>query len=102
MADTMQDNAKGSMIEFKSALEGAGIELAQHMLPRVTDLVDKATELARSFGDLDDDTQQTIINMGLLAAAIGPASIVAGNLTNALGGKLREGGNVFRMQLGLC
>ena len=100
MADTMQDNAKGSMIEFKSALEGAGIELAQHMLPRVTDLVDKATELARSFGDLDDDTQQTIINMGLLAAAIGPAAIVAGNLTTALGGILRVGGNVIGMLSG--
>src|SRR5690625_1561740 len=41
MAETMQENAKGAMIEFKSAVEGIGIELAEHMIPAVTDIIGK-------------------------------------------------------------
>src|SRR5699024_9040573 len=38
MAEVMQDNAKGAMTELRSAAEGAGIALAEHMIPTVTRL----------------------------------------------------------------
>lgn len=94
MAKTMTNNAKGSITEFKSALEGIGIELSQHMIPTVTNMVKKGTELVRKFGELDEGTQQNIIKMGLFAAAIGPAAIVAGNLTTAIGGIIKVGGSL--------
>src|SRR5699024_5469682 len=81
MADTMSDNAKGKIVEFKSALEGIGIALSEHMIPAVTDAVEWGTDLVRKFGELDDSTQKNIIKMGLFAAAIGPVALVVGNLT---------------------
>lgn len=97
MASIMQDNAKGAMIEFRSALEGVGIALSEHMIPTVTDMINKGTDLVRKFGELDESTQKNIIKMGAFAALIGPAAIVMGNLTTAVGGFLRMGGRVATM-----
>jgi TP901 family phage tail tape measure protein len=94
MAKAMTNNAKGSITEFKSALEGVGIALSEHMIPAATDMVKKGTELVRKFGELDEGTQKNIIKMGLFAAAIGPAALVAGNLTTAIGGVIKVGGSL--------
>lgn len=97
IASTMQDNAKGSMVEFRSALEGAGIAIAEHLIPAFTDIVEKGTEVVRKFGELDEETQENIIKMGGLVAAVGPAALVLGNLTTVAGGFLRVGGRLVGM-----
>src|SRR5699024_9726737 len=97
MAKVMQDNAKGAMVEFKSALEGAGIAAAEHIIPAVTDITKKATELIRKFGELDDETQKQILKWLALTAAVGPTAVVLGHTTTALGGVLRVGGSVSKM-----
>src|SRR5699024_6943261 len=61
MAEVMQDNAKGAIIEFKSALEGAGIAASEHIIPAVTEITKKATELIRKFGELDEEQQKQIL-----------------------------------------
>src|SRR5699024_11154682 len=94
MVDTMQDNAKGAIKEFKSAAEEAGISLSEHMLPAITDGVKYATDLAKKFGELDDSTQKNILKMGALAAAIGPVLMVTGSLTTGIGGVLKVGGKL--------
>lgn len=94
MAKVMEDNAKGSLREFRSASEEVGIAIMQHVLPAVTDIIRKGTDLVRKFGDLDKSTQQNIIKMGLFAAAIGPVAIVAGSLTTTIGGLVRVGSSL--------
>lgn len=94
MAKTMEDNAKGSMREFRSAAEEAGIAASEHLLPAFTDLVEKGTELIRRFGELDESTQKNIIRIAGFAAALGPAAVVTGNLTTAAGGLVRVGGRL--------
>lgn len=89
MADTMQANAKGALIEFRSSLEGAGIALSEHMIPTVTELIKKGTELVRKFGELDSETQKQIVKWALLTAAIGPASMILGSTINTIGGLVR-------------
>lgn len=97
MAETMESNGKGAMREFKSALEEAGISIAENLIPAFTDIVEKGTELARKFGDLDEKTQKQIITMAGLAAAIGPVSVVLGSATTAAGGLLKVGGSLTGM-----
>ncbi|WP_017726772.1 phage tail tape measure protein, partial [Halalkalibacterium ligniniphilum] len=94
MADTMSDNAKGAIIEFRSALEGIGITLSEHMIPVFTDMVKQATDLVRRFGDLDEESQKQIIKWALVAAAIGPVSIGLGGMVTTMGGLLRVVGFV--------
>src|SRR5699024_3081771 len=88
MAEVMQDNAKGAMIEFKSALEGAGIAIAEHMIPAITDITKKATELVRKFGELDEGQQKQILKWAGVVAAVGPASIALGGVATATGNVL--------------
>ena len=97
MAKVMQDNAKGAMVEFRSALEGAGIAAAEHVIPALTDLTKKGTDLIRKFGELDKEQQQQILKWIAMAGAVGPAAIVIGNVSTALGGVLRVGGSVAKM-----
>lgn len=85
MAETMQDNTKGAIDQFTSALEGAGIAIGEVLLPMVTSGLNKLTDMATAFNELDPSTQNTIVSFGLVAAAIGPLLIVAGKVVTAIG-----------------
>lgn len=85
MAETMMDNTKGSIDEFTSALEGAGIAVGETLLPMVTRGLNKITEMTTAFNELDPATQNSIVSFGLVAAAIGPLLIGAGKVVSAIG-----------------
>lgn len=85
MAKTMSDNTKGSFKEFMSALEGLGIAISDHVLPVITPMLEKLTELVRKFGELSPATQKTIIGFTTLFAAIGPVLKVIGSLASGIG-----------------
>lgn len=76
MAEIMENNLKGSVTKLKSALEGAGIAIGEILAPKIKVAVDKITELVSAFTNLDPATQNTIVNIGLVAAAIGPALVI--------------------------
>ena len=76
MAEIMENNLKGSVTKLKSALEGAGIAIGEILAPKIKVAVDKITELVSAFTNLDLATQNTIVNIGLVAAAIGPALVI--------------------------
>lgn len=80
MADTMQDNLQGQLTILKSQLEGVGIQLAETLIPIVSKMVDKISEWVDKFASLDDETQENIIKMAGLAAAIGPVLSIGGKL----------------------
>ena len=86
MADTMQNNLQGKVTQFKSALEGAGIAIGEILIPALTKIVVKATDILSSFNNLDEGTQKVILTFGLIAAAIGPVLTIAGKLTMGVGG----------------
>lgn len=86
MAETMQNNLQGKITQFKSALEGAGIAIGEILIPALTKIVVKATDILSSFNNLDEGTQKMILKFGLIAAAIGPFLTIAGKLTMGVGG----------------
>lgn len=79
MASAMEDNTKGNLREFTSALEGVGIAASEHLLPPLTEIIETGTDLVRKFGELDRGTQKTIITVAGLAAAVGPLSLALGS-----------------------
>lgn len=85
MAETMQDNAKGSITEMKSALEGAGIKVFETLAPHITNIANKVSELANKFSELSPETQEMIVKMGLLAVAGGPIISGVGKFTSGIG-----------------
>ena len=76
MAEIMENNLKGSVTKLKSALEGAGIAIADVLAPKIKVAVDKITELVSAFASLDPPVQRAIVNVGLVVAAIGPMLMI--------------------------
>ena len=89
MADTMQNNLKGKITAFKSALEGAGIAIGENFLPALTTIVEKVTGVVSAFGKLDSSTQKTIVKVGLVTAAIGPLLAIGGKLVTGIGSVIK-------------
>ncbi len=69
----MQDNLAGQLTILKSQLEELAISFGEILMPVIRDII---TKIHRDFVDklnaLDPATKQTIIKIGLMAAALGP------------------------------
>ena len=85
MADTMNDNTKGSWIELKSALEGAAIAIGEVLIPHIKKAVEWVTEIVTAFGNLDPELQENIVKWGLIVAAIGPVLSIGGKFIGMIG-----------------
>ena len=71
--------------QFKSSLHALEIEFGQKLLPTLTPIIKQLTNMVNSFSKLNGQTQQNIIHMGLLAAAIGPVTSALGHVTKGVG-----------------
>jgi len=85
MADIMNDTAAGALARMQSAIEGAQIEIGTKLAPTILRVVEYISDLATRFAELDEGTQDTIITMAAVAAAIGPILIGVGSLTSGIG-----------------
>ncbi|OJT66514.1 phage tail tape measure protein [Bacillus licheniformis] len=94
MADTMLDNARGSITKFQSAMEGAKIALTEGLLPSIGDLADKGSALLTMFNNLDKGTQATIGKTAVLTAGVLGVTTAVATLTAGVGALLAFTGPV--------
>ena len=85
MAETMEDNLQGEITKLKSALEGVGIQIFEILVPHLQTLVEKLQLAVEWFGNLSPATQETIVKVAALAAAIGPLLILGGKVIGGAG-----------------
>lgn len=64
-------------------LKNTGVELAQNLYPAVDAVTNVIGGVADYVGQLDAGTQQTIVNLGLMAAALGPTLTGIGKMITA-------------------
>lgn len=79
---------------MKNRLEDASIALGEKLLPHLIKLVDKGVALVEWFNNLNPKMQDTIVNLGLFAAAIGPVSTAVGGVIK-LGSGLKTVGTAL-------
>ena len=91
MAKTMSENAKGSIAEMKSALEGAAIKVFEALSPSITKVANAVSDLATKFSNLSPETQEFIVKAGLAAMAAGPLVSGLGKLSTGIGSVLKVG-----------
>jgi TP901 family phage tail tape measure protein len=85
MADVMQDNLQGEIILLKSALEGVGIQIFEILVPHLQKLVEILQKAVDWFANLSPATQETIVKLAALAAALGPLLLIGGKLVGGIG-----------------
>lgn len=79
-SQTMNGKLSTAMDALKTALG----ELTQSLLPIVTKVVEKITEWANAFANLDQETQETILKIAGIVAIAGPALTVFGQISNGV------------------
>lgn len=84
MADVMEGGLGGSMRSLKSATEGMMIAIGEELAPMVQGAAGFVNDLVNGFNSLDDSTRSTIVTIGTIAAAVGPALLVISKLTAGL------------------
>ena len=85
MAETMQDNLAGQLTILKSQLEEQAISFGEILMPVIREIITKIQGFVDKLNALDPATKQTIIKIGLMAAALGPLLIVIGKTISSIG-----------------
>lgn len=85
-AAVMQDNLQSKVEQLMGAFESLAIVLAGQVIPWLTGIVEKVTEVANWFTNLDEGTQQSILKFLAFVAAIGPVLSIFGRLMSSIGG----------------
>lgn len=75
-----------SQIEIaKNHLSDAAITIGEILVPHIVSLSEKVKEASEWFSNLSPATQETIVKIGLLVAAIGPAILIIGKIIATIG-----------------
>ena len=85
VADQMNNTAEANVKKMIASLQVLGIEIGEKLLPKLTPLIKKATDVVEGFSKMDDATQNTIIKFAALAVAAGPVLSIVGKLTKGFG-----------------
>ncbi len=85
MAETMQDNLAGQLTILKSQLEELAISFGEILMPVIREMIAKIQGFVDKLNALDPATKQTILKIGLMAAALGPLLIVVGKTISSIG-----------------
>lgn len=91
MYETMSDNTAGNIEELKSKLEALGLAFSDNILPYVNKAIDAVKDIIDWFGNLSEENQQLIVDLGLITAATGGALKVLGSFTSGVGSLAKNG-----------
>lgn len=96
--DTLE--ASDPSIQFektKTAIQNCAISIGQILMPIVQQIAGKIQELVQKFRDLDPETQQQIVMIAAIAAAIGPLIVIVGTLISSVGKIITFGGQIVSL-----
>ena len=83
LADEMNKSDKNAFARAKATIETMSITLGQKLLPNIIPVLKEVDNLADSFNNLSPKAKNTLINMGLIAAAAYPVSKALSTVTGA-------------------
>lgn len=79
------DGTANSIRVFKESTKELAEQFGEVLLPIITPIVRKLTEMVKHFGDMDDKTKKVIVTIGLLVAAISPVAGIIAGVSSAVG-----------------
>lgn len=82
--DMAENDPSFEFAQMRSELEVMAILISRDVLPTVLSMAREIRQLAKAFGELNPETQKSIVKWGLFAAAMGPVLIVLASLARLL------------------
>lgn len=71
MADVMEGGIGGSMRKLRSAAEGLAIQMGNHLIPVMENIITNVSAVIDYFSSMDEGTHKLIISLGVAAASVG-------------------------------
>lgn len=84
-AQRESEGASGSLRTLKTELKNISAELGDVLLPIITPILQKVSDMIKQFSGLDEKTKRVIVSIGILVAVLGPALMVVGGISNGIG-----------------
>jgi len=84
-ANTSEGTANSIRI-FQESVKELEEELGEVLLPIITPIIQKLTELVQSFSNLSPEAQEAIVYIGLFVAAISPVAFAVSGIAKAVSG----------------
>lgn len=84
MADTMNDNLKGDLAELSSALEEAGLSIAETFEPALRKCVQAVTKLVNAFNSLPKPAKAVTAGILGFTSVLGPMLLILGKMPGVL------------------
>lgn len=94
MAATMQDNLTGDITVLKSQLQELAISLGDLLMPALREVVGGVQSVVDWLNSLDEGTKETILQVALVAAAVGPVILVIGKIITGISGLITAVGTI--------
>lgn len=88
------DGTANSLRVFQESLKELGATMGQNILPVITPIIQKFSELVKKFGELSPGAQKTILVIGGLVASIGPLLVIGGTIASGVGSLLTLFGTI--------
>ena len=85
MAEAMMGGFGGSIEQLKSSIDVLMTTIGQLLATYLQPVVDKLTEWVTWFQNLDKGSQDLIVKIGLVVAAIGPLLVIVGSVLSFIG-----------------
>lgn len=85
MSEIMQDNLSGQITILKSQTEELAISFGDLLMPKIREIVSGVQETVDKLNKMDDGTKNTILNVALFTATVGPAVFIVGKLISGIG-----------------
>ncbi|WP_338213881.1 phage tail tape measure protein [Companilactobacillus muriivasis] len=89
IADTMNNTASANMSKFKESMNVLAITIGSKLMPTITPMVKKITDLVKSFSKLSPGTKDFILKATLITAALGPVMLVISQIIGGISSLIR-------------
>ena len=84
IADQLNNTKAANVARFRESIHVLSITFGEQLLPTLTPVIKKLTELMKQFANLNPEQQQNIVKWAALAAAVGPVSTILGKTFNVV------------------
>lgn len=88
------DGTANSIKTFKEEVNNLMVAIGQHLLPVITPIISKLTDMVKAFSKLDPAVQKGIVQAGLAIAVLGPLITAIANVGLAVGTLVGWGGKL--------
>jgi TP901 family phage tail tape measure protein len=94
LANSQMGNSAKTWEQMKGSIETAAIQIGNALLPTINKVVDAITNLTNKFSALSPTTQDMIIKIGMIVAALAPLLIGFGKIHSGVGTLVEDVGKV--------